>query len=106
MLWLLAGAPLALLWQVYVVRQLTRLLTIHQIEEYQNGRFWHWVKSAPTRLAHPLHAAASVILVALWALAWVWHPDLWAFIALVVISAAAPVALALRIETVQAKKPL
>ena len=106
MLWLLAGVPLALLWQVYVVRQLTRLLNIHQIEEYQNSRFWRWVRSAPTRLAHPLHAIASLILVVLWVLAWVWHPAPWAFIVLAIVSAAVPVALALRVEAVQAKKPL
>ncbi|HEU5200413.1 MAG TPA: UDP-N-acetylmuramoyl-tripeptide--D-alanyl-D-alanine ligase [Ktedonobacterales bacterium] len=106
MLWLLAGVPLALLWQVYVLRQLTRLLTIHQIEEYQNVRFWRWVRAAPARLAHPLHAVVSLTLVILWVLAWVWHPGLWAFIALAVVSAAAPIALALRVEAVQAKKPL
>lgn len=106
MLWLLAGVPLALLWQVYVVRQLTRLLNIHQIEEYQNSRFWRWVRSAPTRLAQPLHAVASLILVALWVLAWVWHPALWAFMALAIVSAAVPIALAWRVEAVQAKKPL
>src|SRR5579885_2645810 len=106
MLWLLAGVPLALLWQVYVVRQLTLLLNIHQIEEYQNSRFWRWVRAAPTRLAHPLHAVVSLVLVVLWALAWFWHPALWAFLALAVVSVAAPIALAWRVEAVQAKKPL
>ncbi len=106
MLWLLVGVPLALLWQVYVVRQLSRLLNIHQIEEYQNGRFWRWVRSAPTRLIHPAQVGASLGLVVLWLVGWAWHPALWAFVALALISAAAPVLLALRVEAVQAKKPL
>ncbi len=106
MLWLLVGLPLALLWQVYVARQLTRLLNIHQIEEYQNERFWRWARAAPTRLVSGWHAAASLGLVVLWILAWAVVAQVWAFVALGVISAALPVALALRIAPVQAKKPL
>src|SRR5579885_444006 len=66
MLLLLAGLPLALLWQVYVARQLTRLLNIHQIEEYQNGRFWRWARSAPTRLVHGRHVLVCLLLVIFW----------------------------------------
>jgi UDP-N-acetylmuramoyl-tripeptide--D-alanyl-D-alanine ligase len=106
MLWLLAGLPLALLWQVYVARRLTRLLNIHQIEEYQNGRFWRWVRSAPTRLVDAQHALACLGLVVLWVLVWALVPQVWAFVALGVVSAALLVVLALRIEAVQAKKPL
>jgi|SRR5579859_5624953 len=106
MLLLLVGLPLALLWQVYVARQLTRLLNIHQIEEYQNGRFWRWVVVAPGRLVYGRHTFASLGLVILWMLAWALVPQLWAFVPLGVISAGLPVALALRIEAVQAKKPL
>ncbi|HEY7347122.1 MAG TPA: UDP-N-acetylmuramoyl-tripeptide--D-alanyl-D-alanine ligase [Ktedonobacterales bacterium] len=106
MLLLLAGLLLALLWQVYVARQLTRLLNIHQIEEYQNGRFWRWARAAPTRFVDACHALTCLALVMLWLLAWALFPQFWAFVALAVLSAALPVGLALRIEAVQAKKPL
>jgi UDP-N-acetylmuramoyl-tripeptide--D-alanyl-D-alanine ligase len=106
MLLLLVGLPLALLWQVYVTRQLTRLLNIHQIEEYQNERFWRWVLAAPARVVYGQHALACLGMFILWMLAWVLVPQFWAFGALAVLSAALPVGLALRIEAVQAKKPL
>ncbi len=106
MLLLLVGLPLALLWQVYVARQLTRLLNIHQIEEYQNARFWRWVRAAPTRMMYERHAYACLGLVILWMLAWVIVPKTWAFIILGALSAALPIVLALRVEAVQAKKPL
>jgi UDP-N-acetylmuramoyl-tripeptide--D-alanyl-D-alanine ligase len=106
MLLLLIGLPLALLWQVYVTRQLVRLLNIYQIEEYQSGRFWRWVRAAPTRLVDARHALFCLGLVILWLLAWVLVPQVWALVVLGVISAAVPVGLALRIEAVQAKKPL
>ncbi|HEY7356276.1 MAG TPA: UDP-N-acetylmuramoyl-tripeptide--D-alanyl-D-alanine ligase, partial [Ktedonobacterales bacterium] len=106
MLLLLVGLPLALLWQVYVARQLTRLLNIHQIEEYQNARFWRWVRAAPTRMMAEQHLYACLGLVVLWMLAWVIVPQTWAFIILGVLSAALPIGLALRVEAVQAKKPL
>ncbi|HEU5368982.1 MAG TPA: hypothetical protein VFU69_10980, partial [Ktedonobacterales bacterium] len=66
---LLVGLPLALLWQVYVARRLTRLLNIHQIEEYQNARFWRWVRAAPTRVMDERHVYACLGLVILWMLA-------------------------------------
>jgi UDP-N-acetylmuramoyl-tripeptide--D-alanyl-D-alanine ligase len=106
MLLLLVGLPLALLWQVYVARQLTRLLNIHQIEEYQNARFWRWARAAPTRIMDERHVYACLGLVILWMLAWVVIPQTWAFVALGVLSAALPVGLALRVQAVQAKKPL
>ncbi len=106
MLLLLVGLPLALFWQVYVARQLTRLLNMHQIEEYKNGRFWRWARATPARLVDARHALACIGLAVLWLLAWLLVPRSWAFIALVIISAALPVGLALRIETGQAKKPL
>src|SRR5690348_9270685 len=106
MLLLLVGLPLALLWQVYVARQLTRLLNIHQIEEYQNARFWRWVRAAPTRVMDERHVYACLGLVILWMLAWVVIPQTWTFVALSVLSAALPIVLALRVEAVQAKKPL
>lgn len=106
MLFWVVGVPLALLWQAYTVRWLIRLLTIHQIEEYQNGRFWRWVLGARGRVVDGIQAAASLGLVVLWAIAGAVNAPLWAFIVLAIVSAAAPVLLALRIETVQAKKPL
>jgi UDP-N-acetylmuramoyl-tripeptide--D-alanyl-D-alanine ligase len=106
MLLLLVGLPLALLWQVYVARQLTRLLNIHQIEEYQNARFWRWVRAAQTRMVYERHVYACLVLVILWMIVWLVAPQTWAFVALAAISAALPVGLALRVEAVQAKKPL
>ena len=106
MLLLLVGLPLALLWQVYVARQLTRLLNIHQIEEYQNVRFWRWVRAAHARIMNDRFALACVGLLILWWLGGLIVPQLWALIALAVLSAALPIVQALRIEAVQAKKPL
>lgn len=106
MLWLLIGVPLALLWQGYAVRQLVRLLNIHQIEEYQNSRFWRWVWSVPGRMVHPAHAVACLSLVVLWIVAWIWQPAFWGVLVLGIISAALPIGLAWRVVSVQAKKPL
>jgi UDP-N-acetylmuramoyl-tripeptide--D-alanyl-D-alanine ligase len=106
MLLLLVGLPLALLWQVYVARQLPRLLNIHQVEEYQNARFWRWVRAAPTRMVYERHVYACLVLVILWMIVWLVAPQTWAFVALGALSAALPVGLALRVEAVQAKKPL
>src|ERR1051326_8597831 len=106
MLLLLVGLPLALVWQVYVARQSTRLLNIHQIEEYQNARFWRWVWSAHTRQMNDRFALACIGLLLLWPLALLSIPQLWVFLVLAVLSAALPVMQALRIEAVQAKKPL
>src|SRR5215472_14603264 len=106
MLLLLVGLPLALLWQVYVTRQLTRLLNIHQIEEYQNGRFWLCVRAVPKRLGDVRHVPVGVGLLALWLLALVALPQVWMFALLVTISAAYPLGLALSVEEAQAKKPL
>jgi UDP-N-acetylmuramoyl-tripeptide--D-alanyl-D-alanine ligase len=106
MLLLLVGLPLVLLWQVYVARRLTRLLTIHQIEEYQNSRFWRWVRAVPDRMANDHQAYICLGLVMLWWLAGLLFPQLWAFVVLAVLSAALPVVLALRIPSVEAKKPL
>lgn len=106
MLLLLVGLPLALLWQVYATRQLIRLLNIHQIEEYQNRRFWRWVRAVPTRLVDARHAVACPVLVVAWLLAWVLIPQLWALVALALVAVALPVGLTLRMEAVQAKKPL
>lgn len=106
MLFWLVGVPLVLLWQAYTVRWLIRLLNIHQIEEYQNGRFWRWVLGARTRYLDITHVVAGPVLAALWAIAGAARAPLWVFALLAVFSAAAPVALAFRIEAVQAKKPL
>ncbi len=107
MLLLLAGLPLALLWQVYVARQLTRLLNIHQIEEYQNGRFWRWVLAVPLRLLDVRHTLACLTLIILWLIAWALVPQPVAFGILVLIAMGLPVGLlALLLEPVQAKKPL
>ncbi len=106
MLLFVMGLPLALFWQVYTARWLIRLLNIHQIEEYQNGRFWRWVLGARSRTLDGLQMLASLGLVALWVIAGVVSAPLWVFVLLAALSAAAPVALALRIEAVQAKKPL
>ncbi|HLV99164.1 MAG TPA: UDP-N-acetylmuramoyl-tripeptide--D-alanyl-D-alanine ligase [Ktedonobacterales bacterium] len=106
MLLLLVGLPLALIWQVYVTRQLTRLLNIHQIEEYQNGRFWRWVLGAPSRLIDLQHARVGLGLIVLWLLAWGVLPQVWIFALLGVFSAAFPIVLAVGVPDVQAKKPL
>ncbi|HEY7123795.1 MAG TPA: UDP-N-acetylmuramoyl-tripeptide--D-alanyl-D-alanine ligase [Ktedonobacterales bacterium] len=106
MLLFVVGLPLALLWQVYTARWLIRLLNIHQIEEYQNGRFWRWVLGARAHTLDSLQTLASLGLVVLWTIAGSASAPLWVFVFLAVLSAAAPVALALRIEAVQAKKPL
>jgi UDP-N-acetylmuramoyl-tripeptide--D-alanyl-D-alanine ligase len=106
MLLLLAGLPLALLWQVYVARQLMRLLNIHQIEEYQNGRFWRWARSAPTRLVHGRHVLVCLLLVIFWLPLGPQNLQFAAFVVLSLLSAAAPIGLALRGWTTQAKKPL
>ncbi len=106
MLLLLVGLPLALLWQVYVARQLTRLLNIHQIEEYQNARFWRWVLAVPRRLIDVQHARVGLGLALLWVLAWLVLPQVWIFALLGALSAAFPIVLALGVEDVQAKKPL
>ncbi len=106
MLFLVVGLPLVLAWQVYVARQLTRLLNIHQIEEYQNSRFWRWVRAVPARMANDHQAYMCLGLVILWWLLGVIFPQLWTFLALAVVAAALPVALALRMKPVEAKKPL
>src|SRR5215468_5172625 len=102
MLLLLAGLPLAVLWQVYIARQLTRLLNIHQIEEYQNERFWRWVRGAPERMANDHQAYAYLGLLIVWFVMGLAFPQLWAFLALSAVSAVLSVALALRMKAVEA----
>ena len=106
MLLLLVGLPLALLWQIYVARQLIRLLNIHQIEEYQNARFWRWMRAVPERMANDHQAYICLGLVVFWWLAGLIFPQLWALVVLSGISAVLPVVLVLRMGTAQAKKPL
>jgi UDP-N-acetylmuramoyl-tripeptide--D-alanyl-D-alanine ligase len=106
MLLFLVGVPLALLWQGYTVRWLIRLLNIHQIEEYQNGRFWRWVLETRTRYLDLTYMATVAVLAVLWFIAGALSAPFWVFVVLVVLSAAAPIILALRMEAVQAKKPL